>query len=91
VLNTTSGRRQFASAIRTFTFSQGGEAPEQQLGNLLGGLTPSQLAGLAGLLENFRLNGTIMVDGRAVSLEEFQDLLARIASGELNISSIRIE
>ncbi|MFA7331668.1 MAG: hypothetical protein WC326_11415 [Candidatus Delongbacteria bacterium] len=91
VLNTTSGRRQFASAIRTFTFSQGGDAPEQGLNNLLGGLSPSQLAGLANLLENYRLNGTILVDGRPVSLAEFEGILQRIASGELNISSIRIE
>lgn len=91
VLNTTSGRRQFSSAIRTFTYSQGGDVPEQQLNNLLGGLTPSQLAGLADLLENYRLNGTILVDGRPVSLEEFQGILGRLASGELHISSIRIE
>lgn len=91
VLSTTSGRRQFASEARTFTVRTDGGQQPQQLANLLGGLTPSQLAGLADLLENFELSGTILVDGRPVSLEEFQQLLGRIASGELNIASIRIE
>jgi len=91
VLSTTSGRRQFASEARTFTVRTDGGQQPQQLANLLGGLTPSQLAGLADLLENFELSGTILVDGRPVSLEEFQQLLGRLASGELNIASIRIE
>jgi hypothetical protein len=91
VLNTTSGRREFASEARTFTVRADGGPNPQQLANLLGGLTPSQLAGLADLLGNFQLSGTILVDGRPVSLEEFQQLLGRIASGELNIASIRIE
>lgn len=91
LLSTTSGQRPFASEARTFTVRTDGGPHPQQLANLLGGLTPSQLAGLADLLENFELSGTILVDGRPVSLEEFQQLLGRIASGELNIASIRIE
>jgi len=91
VLSTTSGERAFPSAIRTFRVQSGGGGDTPDLANLLAGLTPGQLAGIGALLEGFHLNGTILVDGRAVSVEEFLSLLQRLAAGELNIASIRIE
>jgi hypothetical protein len=92
LLSTTSGDQAFPSAIRRFRLSlgQGGNL-EPELASLLEGLTPGQLAGIGDLLEGFHLSGSILIDGQPVSPEELQQLLEQLASGELNIASIRIE
>jgi hypothetical protein len=92
LLSTTSGPRSFPSTLRVFRVEQGpGGGNQPDLANLLGTLTPGQLAGIAGLLEGYFVNGTILIDGRVVTREELEDLLRRLAAGELNIASIRIE
>jgi len=93
LLSTTSGEQRFAGPVRSFTvgLDQGGEQDDPDMGEVLSFLTPGQLASVAALLEGFELGGTILVDGRPVSPEEFQDLLRRLGTGELNLASIRVE
>lgn len=93
ILSTTSGEQRFAGPVRTFTvgLDQGGGGEQPDMGQLLDFLTPGQLAAVAALLEGYELGGTILVDGRPVSLDEFQDLLRRLGTGELNLASIRVE
>lgn len=93
LLSTTSGDQRFAGPLRSFVvgLDEGGGGDQPDMGQLLDFLTPGQLAAVAALLEGYELGGTILVDGRPVSLEEFQDLLRRLGSGELNLASIRVE
>lgn len=92
VLNTSSGERRFPSAVRSFQVREGhGGDDERLLANLLDGLTPSQLAGIATLLEGLSLNGPIVIDGQEASPDELRAFVQRLADGELNVSSIRVE
>lgn len=91
ILETTSGERRFPSEIRSFRFLAPGGGMQPTLAQLLDGLNPGQLAGLGHLLSQLSLDGPITIDGRQVSPAEFQEFLQDIASGELNIASMRIE
>jgi hypothetical protein len=92
VLNTTSGERRFPSAVWSFQVREGnGHDDERLLANLLEGLSPSQLAGIARLLEGLSLNGPILIDGQEVDVAELRALVRRLGEGELNIASIRVE
>jgi hypothetical protein len=92
VLNTTSGEREYRSDIRSFIYSEGGSEYDQtSIENLLVGLTPGQLAGLVEMLQGFSLDGPITLNGEVISLEEFAELIRRLADGELNIASMRVE
>ena len=89
VLNTTSGEQEFPSEVRVFHYRSG--EGNQPLEDLLGGLNPSQLAGLGDLMQQLSLNGAITVDGQVVSPQELQELVQRLASGELHVAGIRME
>ena len=89
VLSTTSGEQEFPSEVRVFHYRSG--EGNQPLEDLLGGLTPSQLAGLGDLLQQLSLSGAITVDGQLISPQELQDIVQRLASGELHVAGIRVE
>lgn len=92
VLNTTSGERRFPSAVRTFHVRQGnGGEDDRLLASLLDGLTPSQLSGIARLLEGLTLDGPITIDGRQVGVDELRAFVRQLAEGQYNIADVRLD
>jgi hypothetical protein len=88
LISTSSGERSHFSPIFHFSRPIANPVPVQ---DFLSGLNASQLLALAGFLGDLQVDGPPRMDGRVLSDAEFAELLARISSGDLQLSSLRLE